>query len=61
MKLQGVSIEYSRIDDDDFFTTWTFIIKGIHPIHSVGKIYRSQAFAQLRAEEIVYKVLTQGE
>jgi len=61
MKLQGVSIEYGEIDDEEFKSSWTFIIKGLHPIHSVGKMYDSQEFAQRRAEEIVYFALTQGE
>ena len=61
MKLQGVSIKYSQIDDDDFFTAWTFIIKGLHPAHSVGQMHGSFENAQERAEQIVFNVLTQGE
>ena len=61
MKLQGVSIEYAEIDDEEFKSSWTFIIKGLHPIHSVGQMYSSQEFAQRGAEIIVYSLLTQGE
>jgi hypothetical protein len=61
MKLQGVSIEYTQIDDENFKPTWTFIIKGVHPQHSMAHMYRSKEQAVERAEQIVYNVLTQGE
>lgn len=65
MKLQGVSIEYYEHTDDEFRPFWTFIIKGISPIHSVGQMYNGgklgRKLAQERAELIVYEVLTQGE
>ena len=61
MKLQGVSIEYSSIDDDEFRESWTFIIKGLHPIHLVAQLYGTKEYAQRRAEQIVYQELTQGE
>lgn len=61
MKLQGVSIEYSQIDDDEFNTSWTFIIKGLHPMYSAGQLYRSKEKAQERAEGIVNHFLLSGE
>ena len=61
MKLQGVSIEYTCIDDDKFQEFWTFIIKGLSPIHSVGQMYGSEREAHVKAETIVYNLLTQGE
>ena len=61
MKLQGVSIEVDAIDDDNFQEFWTFTIKGLSPIHSVGQMYGSEREAHVKAETIVYKLLTQGE
>ena len=61
MKLQGVSIKYSQIDNDDFRESWTFVIDGLPFNHSIGQMHGSFEKAQERAEQIVYNVLTQGE
>ena len=60
MKLQGVSIEVDAIDDDNFQEFWSFTIKGLSSIH-VGQMYGSEREAHVKAETIVYKLLTQGK
>ena len=61
MKLRGIEILTDSFDDDEFRTTWTFVIKGLPIKYSVAKHAYTEAAALKQAREIVYMYLTQGE
>ena len=61
MKLRGIEILTDSFDDDEFRTTWTFVIKGLPIKYSVARHCYTEAAALKQAREIVYMYLTQGE
>ena len=61
MKLRGISIEMDSFDDDEFRTTWTFVIKGLPIKYSVARHCYTEEAALRQAREIIYMYLTQGE